>query len=161
MRFFENGPAIPDELLHARDEGRVVFFCGAGVSQAKAGLPGFFGLAEKVMETLGVLVDSPARKLLEEARNLETKTGVVGVIPADRIFGLLEQDFPLNSALLHESYLGYHGRMLFFVQLIFSTRYDWGLPRWIIRLRMAQPKRLSTCWLAQLRAFSLSPMRCL
>ena len=64
-------------------------------------------------------------------------------------------------ALLHESYLGYHGRMLFFVQLIFSTRYDWGLPRWIIRLRMAQPKRLSTCWLAQLRAFSLSPMRCL
>ena len=66
-----------------------------------------------------------------------------------------------NSALLHESYLGYHGRMLFFVQLIFSTRYDWGLPRWIIRLRMAQPKRLSTCWLAQLRAFSLSPMRCL
>ena len=97
MRFFENGPAIPDELLHARDEGRVVFFCGAGVSQAKAGLPGFFGLAEEVMETLGVLVDSPARKLLEEARNLETKTGVVGVIPADRIFGLLEQDFPLNS----------------------------------------------------------------
>ena len=65
------------------------------------------------------------------------------------------------EALLHESYLGYHGRMLFFVQLIFSTRYDWGLPRWIIRLRMAQPKRLSTCWLAQLRAFSLSPMRCL
>ena len=66
-----------------------------------------------------------------------------------------------RMALLHESYLGYHGRMLFFVQLIFSTRYDWGLPRWIIRLRMAQPKRLSTCWLAQLRAFSLSPMRCL
>ena len=92
MRFFENGPAIPDELLHARDEGRVVFFCGAGVSQAKAGLPGFFGLAEKVMETLGVLVDSPARKLLEEARNLEAKTGVVGVIPADRIFGLLERE---------------------------------------------------------------------
>ena len=66
-----------------------------------------------------------------------------------------------TEALLHESYLGYHGRMLFFGQLIFSTRYDWGLPPWIIRLRMAQPKRLSTCWLAQLRAFSLSPMSCL
>ena len=93
MRFFENGPAIPDELLHARDEGRVVFFCGAGVSQAKAGLPSFFGLAEKVMKTLGVQADSPARKLLEEARNLEAKTGVVGVIPADQIFGLLEREF--------------------------------------------------------------------
>ena len=93
MRFFENGPAIPDELLHARDEGRVVFFCGAGVSQAKAGLPSFFGLAEKVMKTLGVQADSPARKLLEEAYNVEAQTGVAGVIPADRIFGLLEREF--------------------------------------------------------------------
>ena len=48
-------------------------------------------------------------------------------------------------ALLHESCLGYLCRMLFFVQLISSTRYDWGLPRWIIRLRIAQPRRLSTC----------------
>ena len=96
MRFFENGPAIPDELLHARDEGRVVFFCGAGVSRAKAKLPDFFGLAEKVMKTLGVQADSSARKLLEEARNIEAQTGVAGVIAADRIFGLLERDFPLN-----------------------------------------------------------------
>ncbi len=93
MRFFENGPAIPDGLLHARDEGRVVFFCGAGVSRAKAGLPDFFGLAEKAMETLGVLADSPARKLLEEARSIEDRTSVAGVIPADRIFGLLEREF--------------------------------------------------------------------
>ncbi len=93
MRFFENGPAIPDELLHARDEGRVVFFCGAGVSRAKAGLPDFFGLAKKVMETLGVQADSPARKLLEEARNVEDQTGVAGVIAADWIFGLLEHEF--------------------------------------------------------------------
>ena len=87
MRFFENGPAIPGELLHARDEGRVVFFCGAGVSQAKAGLPGFFGLAEEVMKALGVQADSPARKLFDEARNFEAQTGVAGVIPVDRIFG--------------------------------------------------------------------------
>ena len=25
MRFIENGPSIPDELLNARDEGSVVF----------------------------------------------------------------------------------------------------------------------------------------
>ena len=93
MRFFENGPAIPDELLHAHDEGRVVFFCGAGVSQAKAGLPDFFGLAKKVMESLGVQADRSAWKLLEEARNLEAQIGVAGVIAADRIFGLLEREF--------------------------------------------------------------------
>ena len=97
MRFFENGPAIPDELLHARDEGRVVFFCGAGVSRAKAKLPDFFGLAKKVMKTLGVQADRPARKLLEEAHNVEAQTGVAGVIAADRIFGLIERDFPPNS----------------------------------------------------------------
>ncbi len=101
MRFFENGPAIPDELLHARDEGRVVFFCGAGVSRAKAKLPDFFGLAKKVMTTLGVQADSPARKLLEEAHNVEAQTGVAGVIAADRIFGLLEREF--STALIERA----------------------------------------------------------
>ena len=54
MRFLANGPSIPDELLEARDQGRVVFFCGAGVSRARAKLPDFFGLAEKVVERLRV-----------------------------------------------------------------------------------------------------------
>ena len=45
MRFFANGPSIPDELLVSRDEGDVIFFCGAGVSQAKAGLRNFEGVA--------------------------------------------------------------------------------------------------------------------
>ena len=49
------------------------------------------------------------------------------------------------SALLHESYSGYGFGVLFFCQFLFSIRSDWGLPRWIIRLRMAQPIRLSTC----------------
>ena len=66
-----------------------------------------------------------------------------------------------EAALLHESYLGYHGRMLFFGQFLFSTRYDSGLPKWIIRLRRAQPRRLSTCWLASVRAFNVLPMSCL
>ncbi|KPU61997.1 hypothetical protein AN403_6135 [Pseudomonas fluorescens] len=28
MQFVANGPDIPDELLQAHEEGRVVFFCG-------------------------------------------------------------------------------------------------------------------------------------
>ena len=93
MRFFENGPSIPDELLVARDEGRVVFFCGAGVSRARAGLSDFFGLAESVIGTLGVPADHAACKVLREAREMEARTGVAGLISADRIFGLLERDF--------------------------------------------------------------------
>jgi NAD-dependent SIR2 family protein deacetylase len=93
MRFLADGPSIPDELLIARDEGRVVFFCGAGVSRACAGLPDFFGLAQRVIDTLGVMTDSPARRIVEEAREIASRTGVGGLISADRVFGLLERDF--------------------------------------------------------------------
>ena len=93
MRFFENGPSIPDELLVARDEGRVVFFCGAGVSRARAGLSDFFDLADNVIQRLGISKDSPALSILDEAKKLSTRTGVDGLISADRIFGLLEHDF--------------------------------------------------------------------
>ena len=93
MQFIEGGPDIPDELLLALDEGRVVFFCGAGVSRAKANLPDFFGLADQVLQTLGVLDDAPAARILAEAREIESRTGVPGLISADRVFGLLERDF--------------------------------------------------------------------
>lgn len=93
MRFFANGPSLPDELLLARDQGRVVFFCGAGVSRAKANLPDFFGLAGAVTHTLGVPSDAPAMRIIAEAREIGERTGVEGLISADRIFGLLERDF--------------------------------------------------------------------
>lgn len=52
MQFITNGPDIPDALLQAHEEGRVVFFCGAGISYP-ADLPGFQGLVEKIYELLG------------------------------------------------------------------------------------------------------------
>lgn len=52
MQFIPNGPDIPDVLLQAHEEGRVVFFCGAGISYP-AGLPGFKGLVEKIYEING------------------------------------------------------------------------------------------------------------
>ncbi|RKX24245.1 MAG: hypothetical protein DRP47_11680, partial [Candidatus Zixiibacteriota bacterium] len=93
MRFFKDGPSIPDDLLTARDEGRVVFFCGAGVSRARAGLSDFFGLADKVIHKLGVPADNPAYQILHEAREIHKRINVSGLISADRIFGLLERDF--------------------------------------------------------------------
>lgn len=97
MRFFKDSPSIPDALLIARDEGRVMFFCGAGVSRARAGLPDFFGLADDVIRKLVVPADSPACKILYEARKIDERTGVSGLIPADRIFGLLERDFLIRD----------------------------------------------------------------
>ncbi|AXS40156.1 SIR2 family protein [Breoghania sp. L-A4] len=93
MRFIASGPSIPDELLLARDQGRVVFFCGAGISRAKAKLPDFFELATTVTRALGVGENDPAMKIIAEAREIGQRTGVDGLISADRIFGLLERDF--------------------------------------------------------------------
>lgn len=93
MQFLANGPSIPDELLIARDEGRVIFFCGAGVSRARAGLTDFFGLAERVVEALGVTADDPVCRIIEEARELDRRTGIPSLISADRVFGLLEREF--------------------------------------------------------------------
>ena len=52
MQFVPNGPDIPDSLLQAHEEGRVVFFCGAGISYP-AGLPGFGGLVEEIYKRNG------------------------------------------------------------------------------------------------------------
>lgn len=52
MQFITNGPDIPDALLQAHEEGRVVFFCGAGISYP-AGLPSFQGLVKQIYELNG------------------------------------------------------------------------------------------------------------
>jgi hypothetical protein len=52
MQFVADGPDIPDSLLEAHGEGRVVFFCGAGISYP-AGLPGFEGLVKEIYRRVG------------------------------------------------------------------------------------------------------------
>ena len=51
-RFIADGPDIPERLLWAHEEGRVVFFCGAGISYP-AGLPSFKGLVDQIYAQLG------------------------------------------------------------------------------------------------------------
>ena len=56
MQFITNGPDIPDALLQAHKDGRVVFFCGAGISYP-AGLPPAY------REALAALGDGAERDL--------------------------------------------------------------------------------------------------
>jgi hypothetical protein len=57
MQFIANGPDIPDALLQAHEDGRVVFFCGAGISYP-AGLPGFKGLVDAIYRLVGTTPDA-------------------------------------------------------------------------------------------------------
>jgi len=102
MRFLPNGPKIPDELLEARDQGEVVFLCGAGVSYP-AGMPTFLGLTEYVVKGLvGTDKDTPAWAMLSRCGDEN--------IPADqrpsldKVFGLLRKDFTADdiNALIEE-----------------------------------------------------------
>lgn len=65
MQFITNGPDIPDALLQAHEDGRVVFFCGAGISYP-AGLPGFDGLVRGVMRLAGEPPDLTEDDLLQQ-----------------------------------------------------------------------------------------------
>ncbi len=84
MQFVADGPDIPDTLLQAHEDGRVVFFCGAGVSYP-AGLPGFKGLVDKIYETLGVPFDPLERDAYKDGRYDATLDLLERRIPGQRI----------------------------------------------------------------------------
>lgn len=52
MQFVTKGPDVPERLIQAHEEGRVVFFCGAGISYP-AKLPGFGGLVTRIYADVG------------------------------------------------------------------------------------------------------------
>ncbi|MEZ8307398.1 anti-phage defense-associated sirtuin Dsr1 [Vibrio splendidus] len=64
MQFVKNGPNVPDKLLQAHEEGKVVFFCGAGIS-FPAKLPGFGGLVYNLYDAMGVTPNAVQRQALE------------------------------------------------------------------------------------------------
>ena len=64
MQFIKSGPNVPAELLETHEEGKVVFFCGAGISYP-AGLPMFNGLVCEIYKALGVSPSDVERRALK------------------------------------------------------------------------------------------------
>ena len=75
--FVSNGPDVPEKLLQAHEEGRVVFFCGAGIS-IPAQLPDFGGLVDRLYEALGISPDS----VQKSAIRLEQYDKAIGLLEA-------------------------------------------------------------------------------
>lgn len=67
MQFVTHGPDIPDALLQAHEEGRVVFFCGAGISRL-AGLPDFGGLVQRLFQQAGEPSDETESDLIRQSQ---------------------------------------------------------------------------------------------
>lgn len=82
MQFIKNGPDIPECLLQAHEDGRVVFFCGAGISYP-ARLPGFAGLVENIFEALAV----PPNAVQQAAIKAGQFDTAIGLLEADVVGG--------------------------------------------------------------------------
>jgi len=75
MQFVRNGPDIPERLLQAHEDGRVVFFCGAGISYP-ADLPGFAGLVTRLFDSLGETPDAVQQAAIK-AGQFDTAIGLL------------------------------------------------------------------------------------
>ena len=111
MQFVRNGPEVPEHLLQAHEDGRVVFFCGAGISYP-ACLPSFAGLVDRLYDTLAVGRNA-MQKAAIKAGQFDTaidllERGIVGgrgtVRPA--LAKILSPDFDARDATTtHEALL--------------------------------------------------------
>jgi SIR2-like protein len=75
MQFVRNGPDLPERLLQAHEDGRLVFFCGAGISYP-ARLPGFSGLVEKLYAKLAI-TPNPVQRAAIKAGQFDTAIGLL------------------------------------------------------------------------------------
>ena len=75
MQFVREGPDVPERLLQAHEEGRVVFFCGAGISYP-ARLPGFADLVDELYARLEVIPD-PVQAAAMKAKHYDTAVGLL------------------------------------------------------------------------------------
>ena len=65
MQFISHGPDIPNDMLQAHEDGRLVFFCGAGIS-TPAGLPGFHQLVTSICEEIGTRLQGSEKIAFDE-----------------------------------------------------------------------------------------------
>lgn len=75
MQFVRHGPDIPERLLQAHEDGRVVFFCGAGISYP-ARLPSFAGLVEKLYMALATTPNAVQQAAIKAAQ-YDTAVGLL------------------------------------------------------------------------------------
>lgn len=83
MQFIINGPDVPEQLIQDHEDGKVIFFCGAGVS-IPVGLPGSRKLLEGIYDELHISKEDIEKERFEYSLDNLEHTKVVNfrtVIP--------------------------------------------------------------------------------
>lgn len=131
-RFVSNGPVVPDRLVQALEDDRVVIFCGAGISMG-AGLPSYAGLVSYCYQELGEPL--PPNKSLDwhwpdrMLGTLETRYGADPVRrrTAERL-NIVPTDLAMHQAILKLARLrGSDGVRL--VTTNFDTFFEYANPK--------------------------------
>ncbi|MDA8030333.1 MAG: SIR2 family protein, partial [Alphaproteobacteria bacterium] len=98
VAFIKDGMDIPDHLVHAQENGRVVFFCGAGISMP-AGLPSFKKLVDLIYSELNISKEGSEVDYYHEERF----DWVLGLLERRLIGGRMQVRKPLMDILQPES----------------------------------------------------------
>ena len=100
MQSFSDISVLPVRLLQAHEDGRVVFFCGAGISRPM--LPGFSCLVKRLYNDLKEEPTPSQKKGLKEELKKELKKELNAGRP-DIAFGLLEAAFDGDHAVVRQT----------------------------------------------------------
>ena len=113
MQFIKKGPDIPERLLQLHEDGKVVFFCGAGISKP-AKLPGFKGLVNQLYDKMGVERDKIQREAIR-SRKFDTAIRLLETHGMGRRETVLKNlakiltpkwdDLPANATATHKALL--------------------------------------------------------
>lgn len=96
MRFYHDGPNIPDSLLEKRDKGQVVFLCGAGVSKP-ANMPDFSELTRDVIDFFDPPEMSPVAQEFKPWREWIERVSDTPRASLDQIFHMLNLEYGRNE----------------------------------------------------------------
>ena len=109
VQFVRNGPHLPESLLQAHEDGRVVFFCGAGISMpkllaepkppARSKPLDFASLVESLYTEFGV-TPNPRQKRAIETRQYDI---AVGLLEPEIVGGRAEVRRTLASILTDQT----------------------------------------------------------